>query len=425
MVDADRSSGATTGEPAHAPGYLGHLLFFVCCCTMFEGYDVLILSLSLPHIGKEFNASSDVLGYAVGLISIGTVLAFALVSLADRFGRRVIFLTAVTGYTVFTVLTAFSTGLYDFVACQFIARLFMVTEIGVAAIILTEEMPSKFRGVAVTLVFGLAIFGGIAGSLIYPVIIKSELGWRSLYFLGGAVIPLLLFYWTRFRETRRWQQYLRPASKIQPSILSSYKGMLTMLQPEYRRRMFIGTSIWFAVNAWSASSLFFFAYYVTNERGWDAPQVGSTLSMGFIFAIIGNLLAAPMIDFAGRRFTVCAYFIVGALSAMTCFLAQSTIIIMASYSILMATQALWGIAATITSEIFPTELRATGNAVVNNLLGRTGMVLAPGAVGALSVWLGSVGTAVAVLSVTPLFVIPVILMLLSEAKGKTLEEVAS
>lgn len=54
---------------------------------------------------------------------------------------------------------------------------------------------------------------------------------------------------------------------------------------------------------------------------------------------------------------------------------------MVSYSILMGTQALWGIAATITSEIFPTEICATGNAVVNNLLGRTGMVLAPGAVG--------------------------------------------
>ncbi len=425
MADADRAPGATDGDVTHTPGYLGHLLFFVCFCTMFEGYDVLIVSLSLPHIGKEFNASSDVLGYAVGLISIGTVMAFALVSLADRFGRRAIFLTAVTGYTIFTVLTAFSIGLYDFVAYQFIARLFMVTEIGVAAIILTEEMPSKYRGVAVTLVFGIAIIGGIAGAMIYPIVVKSEFGWRGLYFLGGAVAPVLLIYWRRFQETQRWQRYLRPTGEMRPSILSSYREMLTIFQPKYRRRMFTGTSIWFAVNAWSASSLFFFTYYVTNERGWDASQVGSTLSIGFIFAILGNILAGPLIDFAGRRFTVCAYFIVGALSAMTCFLAQSTAVIMASYCILMATQALWGIAATITSEIFPTELRATGNAVVNNLLGRTGMVLAPGAVGALSVWLGSVGTAVAVLSVTPFLAIPVILMLLSEAKGKTLEEVAS
>lgn len=425
MAEAERAPGATDADVTHAPGYLRHLLFFVCFCTMFEGYDVLIVSLALPHIGKEFNSNSDVLGYAVGLISIGTMMAFALVSLADRYGRRAIFLTAISGYTIFTVLTAFSTGLYDFVAYQFIARLFMVTEIGVAAIILTEEMPSKYRGVAVTLVFGIAIIGGIAGAMIYPVVVKSEFGWRGLYFLGGAVAPVLLIYWRRFQETQRWQRYQRPAGERRASILAGYGEMLTIFKPEYRRRMFTGASIWFAVNAWSASSLFFFTYYVTNERGWDASQVGSTLSIGFIFALLGNILAGPMIDFAGRRFTICAYFTVGALSAMTCFLTQSPAIIMVSYCVLMSTQAMWGISATITSEIFPTEIRASGNAVVNNLLGRTGMVLAPGAVGVLSVWLGSVGTAVAVLSVTPFFAIPVILMLLSEAKGKSLEEVAS
>ncbi|HEX4889803.1 MAG TPA: MFS transporter [Alphaproteobacteria bacterium] len=425
MADAIRIPGAADGDVTHAPGYLRHLLFFVCFCTMFEGYDILIVSLSLPHIGKEFNAGSDLLGYTVGLISIGTVLAFALVGLADRYGRRAIFLTAVSGYTIFTVLTAFSTSLYDFAAYQFIARLFMVTEIGVAAIILTEEMPARYRGVGVTLVFGLAIIGGIAGAMIYPLVIKSEFGWRGLYFLGGAVLPVLLIYWRRLQETQRWQRNQRPAGERRPSILASYGEMLTIFKPEYRRRLFAGTSIWFAVNAWSASTLFFFTYYVINERGWDASLVGSTLSAGFIFAILGNILAGPMIDFAGRRFTLCTYFAVASLSTMTCFLTQSQIIIMVSYCILMMTQAMWGISATITSEIFPTELRATGNAVVNNLLGRIGMVLAPPAVGVLSVWLGSVGTAVAVLAVAPFLAIPVILLLLSEAKGKTLEEVAS
>lgn len=183
---------------------------------MFEGYDVLILGLTLPHIGKEFNINSEALGYAVGLISVGTVLAFALVGLADRYGRRAIFLGAVTGCTIFTVLTALSAGLYDFVAYQFIARLFMVTEIGVAAIILTEEMPSRYRGLAVTMVFGLVLFGGITSAMIYPIAVKSEFGWRGLYFLSGAVLPLLLFYWTRFQETQRWQKISAPCRQSAP-----------------------------------------------------------------------------------------------------------------------------------------------------------------------------------------------------------------
>jgi putative MFS transporter len=84
--------------------------------------------------------------------------------------------------------------------------------------------------------------------------------------------------------------------------------------------------------------------------------------------------------------------------------------------------AVWAISATITSELFPTQIRGTANAVVNNLLGRMGMVLA--LVGVLSTWLGSVGQAVAVLASLNFLCVPVILWLLAETKGKQLEEIA-
>ncbi len=424
MTESDSFALGPDGEVAHERSYLAHLIIFVCCCTMFEGYDVLILNLALPHLGDDFGANSEQLGYAVGIISVGTVMAFTLVRLADRYGRRAVFLGSVTGYTVFTLLTALSVGLYDFVAYQFVARLFMVTEIGVAAIILTEEMPRRYRGLAVTLVFGLGLFGGIVGSLIYPFLIEIDLGWRGLYLAGGAVLPILLFYWNRLKETQRWQLAQHRTPKSRTSMLASYKEMASVFQSKYRRRLLTGASIWVAVNAWSASCLFFFAYYVTNERGWSAAQVGSTLTIGYMFALAGYLSAGPLLDYAGRRFTVCAFFIVGGISTITCFLSDSDLVITVSYIILLSTQALWAIAATITSEMFPTELRATGNAVVNNLLGRTGMVLAPSVVGALSAWLGSVGQAVAIVAVVPFLIVPIVLLLLTEAKGKSLEEIS-
>ncbi len=414
----------TVVDVTHPRAYLAHLLFFICCCTLFEGYDVLILNLALPHLGREFSASAESLSYAVGLISVGTVMAFALVRLADQYGRRAVFLGAVAGYTLFTMLTAFSTGLYDFVAYQFVARMFMVTEIGVGAIILTEEMPHRYRGAAVTLVFALGLVGGIAGALLYPYIIETALGWRTLYIAGGAVLPVLAIYWRRLRETRRWQldQQHNPQPRV--SFLAGYREIAKVFHSRYRPYLLVGTTIWFALNAWSSSCLFFFTYYVTNERGWSATQVSATLTFGYMLAILGYLTAGPMLELAGRRITVSLYFAVGTGSAIACFLSESTLVITVSYMVVLGMQALWAIAATITSEIFPTELRGTGNAVVNNLLGRTGMVLAPSMIGVLSVWLGSVGQAVAVVALVPLFCIPVILLLLKETKGKTLEEIA-
>ena len=116
--------------------------------------------LALPYLGAEFGADAQTLGSAVGLINVGTILAFIPLRLADRHGRRRVFLFAILGYTLFTVLSACAVGLYDFVARQCLARMFMVTEIGVGAIILTEEMPARWRGAAVTLMFALSLSGG-------------------------------------------------------------------------------------------------------------------------------------------------------------------------------------------------------------------------------------------------------------------------
>ena len=132
-------------EPSHEKSYLIWLLGFICFFTLFEGYDLLIINLALPYLGVDFEVDSKTLGTAVGLINVGTIVAFIPVRLADRYGRRTIFLTAVSGYTLFTFLSAFSVGLYDFVAYQFFARMFMVTEISIAAIILMSHSSWRYR----------------------------------------------------------------------------------------------------------------------------------------------------------------------------------------------------------------------------------------------------------------------------------------
>ena len=405
-------------------GYLRHLLFFVFVATLFEGYDVLIINLALPYLGRDFQADSQTLGFAVSLISVGTIAAFVPVRLADRYGRRPVFLWVAAGYTVFTVLTAFSIGLYDFVIYQFIARLFMVTEVGVGSIILTEELPARYRGAGIALMFSAGLIGGILGSSIFPFLVQTELGWRLLYLVGGGLFVLLLFYWNRLEETQRWRQEQEVGALPSQSLLASFREMRVVFQRAYRPKLLAGTSVWFTTNFWSAACLFFFSYYVTNERGWSAAQVGHTLALGYILAICGYAAAGPLLDFAGRRFTACLYFTLGGLSAVVCFLAESSLVITIAYIVVLGMNAVWAISATITSELFPTQIRGTANAVVNNMLGRTGMVLAPALVGVLSTWLGSVGTAVAVLASLNFLCVPVILWLLTETKGKQLEEIA-
>ena len=84
-------------------------------------------------------------------------------------------------------------------------------------------------------------------------------------------------------------------------------------------------------------------------------------------------------------------------------------------------QGLWTIAATITTELFETRVRASANALAHNLLGRWGMVVGPLAVGFLTGPLGSTGNAVTALAFGNLLVLPVVYALLPETRGINLE----
>ena len=334
--------------------YLRQLLFFICVATFFEAYDVLIINLALPYLGQEFNADAQTLGFAVSIISVGTIVAFIPVRLADTYGRRPLLLSVISGYTLFTVATIFCTNLYNFVALQFIARMFMVAEVGIGSIILTEEIPARFRGRAISLMMGSGLVGGTIAAFAFPYLIKTALGWRMLYLVGGILIPMLIIFWNRIRETRRWQaQQTQQAQQDQQakrerhkkSLIQEIRETRVVFQPEYRRNIAAGSLVWFLTNFWSASSLFFFTYFVMQERGWDAELVGTVLPIASLISVSGYLLSGPLLDFVGRRATAAVYFGIGGASAALCFQSETTALITFFYIIVMAMNALWGISA--------------------------------------------------------------------------------
>src|SRR3954463_7740701 len=94
--------------------YQRRLFVLLSVANFFEGYDFLALSQILPNLRAEMGLSQSQGGLLVSVTGIGTILAYGVVRLADRVGRRPVMMGTILGYAVFTGLTALSRGPWDF-----------------------------------------------------------------------------------------------------------------------------------------------------------------------------------------------------------------------------------------------------------------------------------------------------------------------
>jgi putative MFS transporter len=274
---------------------------------------------------------------------------------------------------------------------------------------------------------GSGALGFLLAAGLFSLFADTALGWRWLYLSGGGLLPVVVVYWRKLRETQRWreQQQAQPTRATQGwsrSVVEWGREMQVVYQPQYRGRLLAVTALWFSTNFWSGL-LYFLPYYVINERGWAPGQLSAVLMLAHSVGLLGYALAGPLLDGLGRKPTVYLYFGLGGIVSVVCFTAQASPIITICYVATVAMMAIWTISATISAEVFPTPVRATANAVANNLQGRIGMVLAPALVGALSSTVGSVGVTVALLAPGVWLCIPLVWWLLPETRRKTLEEI--
>ncbi len=406
------------------------LILLVSTASFFEGYDFIILNLVLPYLQKEFSLSILQAGFAASAIAIGTIVAFFVLRLGDYFGRRAMLMWTVLGYTAATALTAASTGIYGFVAMQFLARVFLVAEWGISTVIIAEELPAAQRGVGISIVQAAAGVGGIVGSAIFPIVAKVSLGWRALYLVG--IVPLVIVFFIRrsVRETKRYAEY-RASQADKPAWTEILRG-------KYRRNLVVIAFLWLFMYLGYTPILTFWTTFAMGDRGLNAGQVSLIVAISYTIGLSGFIAAGKLMDKWGRRPTCVLFFGVGAVATFAAFNSPPAPLLMAASLVVLiffATSYLT-LCSTYTAELFPTRLRASAAAWTNNTLGRLGMVLAPTMVGLIAGLFASadggpggapssgVGPAVGLMGLFPLLCAVIVLIFLPETKNRELEEIS-
>ncbi len=383
--------------------------------AFFEGFDFSTVNLALPFITRDLGIDTKAAGFMLSTIAIGTILAFFVVRMGDRVGRKPVFLWSVVLYSLLSLATAFTPNIELFVTCQFLARVFLVAVWAVGFIIIAEEFSVDFRGRALGLFQAAAAIGAIFPALCMPLMANLGFGWRGLYVIGALPLILVFFLSKNFHETERFRNTMQ-ASEAKPVFFAVWK-------PPYRKYMILVSALWVLLYLCYITTQNFFSYHAVKELGWNESRVGLTIALAYTIALLGYFVAGKLMDSMGRKptsfifllggsiFTVCTFqatqysFVLPFMVAATFFIGVFTVI-----------------GASFTNELFPTAIRANATAWGNNIIGRLGQVAAPAIVGSLAIPLGSVGNAVSVMALSPLVAILLILLFLPETRNREIQD---
>ncbi len=387
----------------------------------------------------SYTTSVFLIGWAVGGLTLG--------SLGDQYGRARMLTVSVLLYSIFTGLSALSTGFWDFCAYRFLTGVGVGGVFGLAVALVADTVPDKARAPALGLLQSLSSIGNISAGLIgmgigmlaarelLPMGLKT---WQAMFIVGGAPAFLCVFILAKLKEPQRWVD-ARAAGKLSGIKFGSYGSLLT--NPKWKKNAWAGLAMCSVgiIGLWGIGNFHpTIVGSIVGEHlkssGISAEKMASEKafwsSMGLLLqnigAFAGMTTMAWVAQVKGRKFAF-------ALSMILSF--GTTVLVfqgMRQFSDIFWMIPLMGfgqlgafaIYAIYLPELFPTSLRATGTSFCYNF-GRVVAATAPFTVGQITKSLSgnlegfrTAGTVMSLVMLLGLLVLP----FLPETKDKPLPE---
>ncbi|MDB6099606.1 MAG: transporter, family, 3-hydroxyphenylpropionic acid transporter [Gammaproteobacteria bacterium] len=158
--------------------------------ALCEGIDLQAAGVAAPGIAAEFKPAANQLGTFFSASTVGLFLG-ALVGgrLADSIGRKVVLVTSVALFGLFSLLTPLAANIEALAGARLLTGLGLGGALPMVLALVAETASANRRSSSVAMVYAGTPFGGAIASLISIVLASSQ--WRWI-FVAGGVAPLLL-----------------------------------------------------------------------------------------------------------------------------------------------------------------------------------------------------------------------------------------
>ncbi|OBF28268.1 MFS transporter [Mycobacterium sp. ACS1612] len=383
------------------------LVVIVGLGTFFDLYEVFLGAVLAPVLAGEFHLSTAGKAMVISSGFAGMFVGASVLSIvADRLGRRRVFILNLLVYSLFSLMAAFSPNIETFLVLRFIAGIGLGAELVLVDTYLAEFVPARVRGRmtawAYTLGFvGVPLAALLGGKLVAQRHLFGIDGWRWLLVFGALGAVFVLAIRTMLPESPRWLESrgrnaearavvasivanVAPGTALPPSQADTALGeddartvrdVLRIAFRDYRKRtvMLVNFQVLQTVAYYGFGTL---APLVLVSKGFEVTQSLGYAALTFAGYPLGSLLSVPLVERFERKFLI----IYSALGIAVCGIvfaaAENVVLIVVAGFLLTAISNIFSNAFHIyQAEIFPTAIRSTASGICYSLSRATSTVL--------------------------------------------------
>jgi MFS family permease len=376
---------------------------------VLDGLEITVASAMAGVLSTKqtLDMSSTAVGAIATVYLVGEVIgALFFGRLADRLGRRRLFMVTLAVYLVGSGLTALTfgagTGWVLFLyGTRIIAGMGIGGEYAAINSAIDEMIPARRRGqvdIAVNGTYWAGAVLGTLGSLLLLNVLPEHASWRLGFLIGPVLAVVILFVRRNLPESPRWQimhgheeEAERTIAQIEQEVIDSgrtldevdedkaleiqprkstgYLALLRVLFSTYPGRSTLGATLMITQSFLYNSIFFTYTLVLTKFYGVKASEAPWFLIAFAVGNLAGPLTLGRLFDTLGRKTMIAgSYLISGALLGVTAQLFESgdltALTQTLAWCVIFFFASCGASAAYLTvSEIFPLEVRAQAIAV--------------------------------------------------------------
>lgn len=336
--------------------------------SILEGFDIQAIGVAAPKLAPELGLAPDQLGWVFFISNLALVIGSSLGGwLADKFGRKPVFIGAVATFGFATFATVFVVDFNTLLIARSLAGLGFGAALPNLMAIAVEVSPPDRRASTATAIFcGMPAGGGTCA--LFTQMLPPDFDWRTLFLVGGLLpvmlTPAIIYF---MRETRR---RIPEGARVRVDVIKALFGEGRSLPTLLLWINYLPTLL----------ILYLILYWLPTlvvAKGFDravAPQA----AIAFNYAsVAGALLFGRLVDQLSPRWPLAIAY--GVLIAVVVSLATATtlplILVLsgaAGFFLMGANYSLYGLGASY----YPSALRGTGSGAAV-AVGRVGSIVGP------------------------------------------------